>query len=437
VRDVGEHVHVDVGVAGEAARARLRRWRGAARVGLGDALQLPVVQLDAGARRRAVAAEAVARAPVDRRQARVAGSDRVEQAAGTLVLAPAGGRRDACLQRVDALSGRRPAALAVADAAEDRHLARIALLVDAGGVRGLERRDAAGALAVAAAVRRLDAVPAGADRERIRVPAAEAVPRAAVDLDEAALARDAADQLAPAAATLPLAAAVGGLPAVAVRAAAVPAAAVHLREAVVACSRAPLARAARALAVAAAGRRDRHAVIAGDADYGAAALAIAATARGDDCAAVARRADVGKLEQAVAAGALAGGSAGRRRRRGAPRPMHTIEASRIVASPPTPSTRYNRGFPHPPFIASPLRLRVTAYSLPSRYATRAGRIWRRCQGVVKRNSGLGNPMHQTDVVRRSARAGSHAHHGGPTSACGSRPLSSRSLRAWCALASRI
>src|SRR5436189_1721304 len=56
---------------------------------------------------------------------------------------------------------------------------------------------------------------------------------------------------------------------------------------------------------------------------------------------------------------------------GAPRPMHTIEASRIVASPPTPSTRYNRGFPHPPFIASPLRLRVTAYSLPSRYATRA------------------------------------------------------------------
>src|SRR5947208_2958629 len=38
---------------------------------------------------------------------------------------------------------------------------------------------------------------------------------------------------------------------------------------------------------------------------------------------------------------------------GAPRPMHTIEASRIVASPPTPPTRYDRGFPHPPFIASP------------------------------------------------------------------------------------
>src|SRR5436190_21162443 len=72
------------------------------------------------------------------------------------------------------------------------------------------------------------------------------------------------------------------------------------------------------------------------------------------------------LQQARWPGAPQGDAAG-----GAPRPMHAIEASRIVASPPTPSTRYNRGFPHPPFIASPLRLRVTAYSLPSRYATRA------------------------------------------------------------------
>src|SRR4029077_17087243 len=139
--------------------------------------------------------------------------------------------RDAGVERLRDLGGRRPTALTVALATGDRTLAGLAQPGRGRAVgRKLQRPYAAGALAVAAAVRDRDAVAAGVDRLGIRRSAAEAVAGAAGDLDIAARTRPGVDQLPAAAGTLPVAAAGGCLPAVAVRAAAVSGAAVHLRQ---------------------------------------------------------------------------------------------------------------------------------------------------------------------------------------------------------------
>src|SRR5207248_2143834 len=102
---------------------------------------------------------------------------------------------------------------------------------------------------------------------------------------------------------------------------------------------------------------------------------------------------VGILEQAVAAGALAGGSAGRRRRRGGTEadaydrseqdrrePAHALHPMQSRTS---TSTVHRE----PPSVCGSLLTVFRADKLPER-----ADFWRRCQGVVKRNSGLGNPM---------------------------------------------